>query len=68
MNVNKSELFGRTELLLGKEAMEKIYGTHVAIFGVGGVGGYCNADCEAIILRSLGAAYEYCRNKKNCHE
>ena len=51
MNVNKSELFGRTELLLGKEAMEKIYGTHVAIFGVGGVGGYA---LEGLVRSGVG--------------
>ena len=32
--------FSRTELLLGKDGMEKLYNSHVAIFGVGGVGGY----------------------------
>lgn len=34
------EQFLRTEMLLGKEAMEKIKNSHVAVFGVGGVGGY----------------------------
>ena len=29
--------FSRTELLLGKEAMDKLSGSRVAIFGVGGV-------------------------------
>lgn len=32
--------FSRTQLLLGKDGMEKLYNSHVAIFGVGGVGGY----------------------------
>lgn len=32
--------FERTELLLGKEAIEKLNKAHVAVFGVGGVGGY----------------------------
>ena len=32
--------FSRTELLLGKQAMEKLNNTTVAIFGLGGVGGY----------------------------
>ena len=31
--------FSRTELLLGKEAMERLKGSRVAVFGVGGVGG-----------------------------
>lgn len=32
--------FERTELLLGKEKMEKLFSKRVAVFGVGGVGGY----------------------------
>lgn len=32
--------FSRTELLLGKEAMERLAQSRVAVFGVGGVGGY----------------------------
>ena len=35
-----NERFGRTELLLGEAAMKRLQGTRVAIFGVGGVGGY----------------------------
>ena len=34
------ELFSRSELIYGKEAMGKLAKCHVAIFGVGGVGGY----------------------------
>ena len=34
------ELFSRSELIYGKEAMDKLSKCHVAIFGVGGVGGY----------------------------
>src|SRR5690554_4903224 len=32
--------FSRAELLLGEEAMEKLSKARVAIFGIGGVGGY----------------------------
>ena len=32
--------FSRTQLLLGKEAMEKLKESTVAIFGIGGVGSY----------------------------
>lgn len=32
--------FSRTELLVGKEGMDRLFKSHVAIFGVGGVGGY----------------------------
>ena len=38
------EIFNRTELLLGKDAMESICQKHVIIFGVGGVGSWC-AEC-----------------------
>ena len=31
--------YSRTQLLLGKEAMEKLHNSHVAVFGIGGVGG-----------------------------
>lgn len=34
------DFFSRTQMLLGKEAMDKIYKSKVAIFGVGGVGSY----------------------------
>ncbi|MBE6730642.1 MAG: tRNA threonylcarbamoyladenosine dehydratase [Ruminococcaceae bacterium] len=37
--------FSRAELILGSEAMEKLKNSHVAVFGVGGVGGYV---CEAL--------------------
>ena len=35
-----SEQFSRTEILLGKEAVAKLQQARVAVFGVGGVGGY----------------------------
>lgn len=34
------EQFVRSEILLGKEAMDKLHQSRVAVFGVGGVGGY----------------------------
>ena len=34
------EQFSRTEILLGEAAMERLYQARVAVFGVGGVGGY----------------------------
>ena len=44
--------FSRTELLFGKEAMEKLKNSRVAIFGIGGVGGYV---CEALVRSGVGA-------------
>ena len=47
-----SEQFSRTELLLGAEAIEKLGNSRVAVFGVGGVGGYV---CEALARSGVGA-------------
>lgn len=44
--------FTRTELLFGKEAMDKLAGSKVAVFGIGGVGGYV---CEALVRSGVGA-------------
>ncbi len=44
--------FSRTELLLGKEAMDKLSESRVAVFGIGGVGGYV---CEALVRSGVGA-------------
>ena len=44
--------FSRTELLFGKEAMDKRAGSKVAVFGIGGVGGYV---CEALVRSGVGA-------------
>lgn len=35
-----SNSFSRTELLIGKEGIEKLQSSKVAIFGIGGVGSY----------------------------
>ncbi len=43
--------FSRTELLLGKEAIEKLNNCRVAVFGIGGVGGY---TVEALARSGIG--------------
>ena len=43
--------FSKTELLLGKEALDKLAGSRVAVFGIGGVGGYV---CEALVRSGVG--------------
>lgn len=47
-----SDEFSRTQLLLGQEAMEKLAKSRVAIFGLGGVGGYV---VEALVRSGVGA-------------
>ena len=44
--------FSRTQLLLGKNSMEKLKNSRVAVFGIGGVGGYV---CEALVRSGVGA-------------
>lgn len=44
--------FTRTELLLGQAAMQRLAHARVAVFGVGGVGGYV---CEALVRSGVGA-------------
>lgn len=44
--------YSRTQLLLGAEAMEKLHHCRVAVFGIGGVGGY---TVEALARSGVGA-------------
>ena len=44
--------FSRTQMLLGPEAMEKLRQSRVAVFGIGGVGGYV---VEALARAGIGA-------------
>lgn len=44
--------FSRTELLLGEKAMQRLAEAKVAVFGIGGVGGYV---CEALVRSGVGA-------------
>lgn len=43
--------FSRTELLFGKDAMDKLENARVAVFGIGGVGGY---TVEALARSGVG--------------
>lgn len=47
-----SDQFLRTELVLGKKALEKLACSKVAVFGLGGVGGYV---AEALARSGIGA-------------
>ena len=44
--------FSRTQFLLGSDAMEKLKSARVAVFGLGGVGGYV---AEALVRSGVGA-------------
>lgn len=48
------EQFSRTEMLLGKDAMEKLLHARVAVFGIGGVGGHV---LEALVRSEIGRAH-----------
>ena len=43
--------FSRTQLLVGREGMERLYHARVAVFGIGGVGGY---TVEALARSGVG--------------
>jgi tRNA A37 threonylcarbamoyladenosine dehydratase len=43
--------FSRTELIFGKDAMERLFTAKVAVFGIGGVGGYA---VEALARSGVG--------------
>ena len=47
-----SEQFLRTEMLLGRDAIEKLHSARVAVFGLGGVGGYA---VEALARSGVGS-------------
>ncbi len=44
--------FSRTELLIGREGVERLASCRIAVFGLGGVGGYC---VEALARSGVGA-------------
>lgn len=44
--------FARSQLLLGSEGMERLAHARVAVFGIGGVGGY---TAEALVRNGIGA-------------
>ena len=45
-------IFSRTELLIGKDNLEKLYKSKVAIFGIGGVGSYV---VEGLVRAGIGS-------------
>jgi len=51
METSLSNRFARTERLIGAGKLEKLKNKHVAIFGIGGVGGHA---CEAIARSGIG--------------
>ena len=47
----RDEIFARTKAMFGGEAMERLYKAHVAVFGIGGVGGHA---VEALARGGIG--------------
>ena len=65
------ERFLRARMLLGEEAMEKLQKSHVAVFGLGGVGSWCaEALCRAgigeLTLIDRDRVSESNRNRQLC--
>ena len=50
--MKREELYERTLRLFGEDAMARLYGAHVIVFGVGGVGSYA---VEALARSGVGA-------------
>lgn len=50
--VSKLNQFSRTELLLGEDAMVKLSNAKIAVFGIGGVGGFV---VEALVRAGIGS-------------
>lgn len=48
---NKDTIYTRTEMMLGQDAVNKLKAAHVAVFGVGGVGGFTT---EALARAGIG--------------
>ena len=46
-----TEKFTRTENLIGKDKLKILQNSHIAVFGIGGVGGYVT---EALIRAGVG--------------
>lgn len=46
------EIFSRTEMLIGADALDKLSRSRVAVFGIGGVGGYV---VESLVRAGIGA-------------
>lgn len=52
VDFSRQRIFSRCEMVVGAEAMEKLAGARVAVFGVGGVGGYV---VEALVRSGVGS-------------
>lgn len=48
---NTPHRFSRTELFVGRAGVERLANSHVAVFGLGGVGGYA---VEALVRAGIG--------------
>lgn len=51
MNISLEDIFSRNELFWGKEKQRLLAEKHIAVFGLGGVGGYC---AEMLVRAGIG--------------
>ena len=54
--------FARTQLLIGRDGIDRLKSVRVAVFGIGGVGGYV---CEALVRSGVGA-FDLINDDKVC--
>ena len=55
-----ADQFSRTRLLVGDEPLARLAAVKVAVFGVGGVGGFC---VEALARAGVGTLHLYDDNR-----
>ena len=61
----KQDQFIRTRLLIGDEPLDRLAAAKVAVFGVGGVGGFC---IEALARAGVGTLHLYEIGRASCRE
>ena len=76
MNISLEDIFSRNELFWGKEKQRLLAEKHIAVFGLGGVGGYCVACLKRSNyiklnideLMPLPGELNSCECRENCRQ
>lgn len=67
MTEREKDLFQRSLLLLGPQAMQRLYCTRVIVLGVGGVGSWCAESLLRCGIHSLTLVDSDCVCSSNCN-